>query len=447
MRCSTAILVSLTLAFLLAAEYGAPAAVEHGMQPIGYRGVPSQAPPNTLAGLRGAIALGQDLVVVTLRTTADGKIVDLHAATLDAGTDGHGPVTAATLAQVRRLTAGAAGERVPLFAEELALAKGRIKVLADLKAANPLEALWLVEQFDMVGEVVFCGSREALAALRRANPKVKTAAAPPAPKVLRGGAQEPAPEPPPVARPRADARRVKIIAHRGYKKIAPQNTLLSARAAIAIGLDYIEVDLRSTGDGLLIDMHNDDVDKTTNGHGLARALRYAQIRALDAGSWFGPQFKGARVPLFGEVLALAKGRAGCYLDWKDADPKPAVRLLQAFDMTREVLVHADPGTCRQVRALDRTIPLMPGADNADGVRALAAALHPEVIELRWTSFSPESAQACRDAGIIPGTSFAGGRGDTPEDVRRAVGAGLQIIETDEPEMFLEVLASLQPAGG
>ena len=493
------------------------------MKVIGHRGVSAERPCNTLAGLRRVMELGLDYVELDLRTTADGKIVDIHNSTVDETTDGSGKVSALTCAEIRRLDAGShfgpqfRGERVPLFAEELGLAKGRVKLYLDMKQVDPMQALWLMEQFDMVEDAVCLDDVDALAAMQAANPRVQ-----PMPSlrraedmevlaqrlharyVERGGgvldeaainaahahgaqyfldiqgagdnednilaclrlgvdavqsddpalvldvlrragikrpAPEPAPEPPPERGLRADSERVKLIAHRGVMKRAPQNTLPATREAIALGLDYIEVDVRTTADGLLIDMHNAAVDGGTDGHGAVRDLPYAQIRTLDAGSRFGPQFKGTRLPLLGEELALAKDRIGIYLDWKDAEPETVVRLLQEFDMTRDVLVHADEDICRRVRALDASVPLMPGADSVEEVRALAKSLQPEVIEVRWRSFSEEAVRVCHDLGILCATSLAGGRGDTAEEMRRAVAARVDMIETDEPEMLLEVLRS------
>jgi glycerophosphoryl diester phosphodiesterase len=491
------------------------------MKIIGHRGVPSETPRNTLAGLRRAIELGLDYVELDLRTTADGKIVDIHNATVDDTTDGTGKVEDMTCAEIRRLDAGSwfapqfKGERIPLFAEELAAAKGRIKLYLDMKEVDPLHVLWLLEQFDMVEDAVCYAGPGDLVGMKAANPRVQ-----PMPHlgraedmpalaerlrpgyVERGGgpldlaaieaahahgaqyfldiqgagdneahildclragvdavqtdhpqlvidvlrkagierpAAAPPPAAPPVPGPRADARKVKIIAHRGVARHAPQNTLFAARQTIEMGLDYIELDVRTTADGLLVDIHNDSVDGTTNGHGKVRDLRYAEIRALDAGSWFAPEFKGAFIPLLGEILALAKDRIGLYLDWKDADPKPIVRLLQEFDMTRDVLVHADEEVSLEVRALDPTVPLMPGARNAEGVLALAQSLHPDAIEVASRTFTEDAVRACHDNGIRCATSLAGGRGDDPDTMRRVVTAGVDMIETDQPETLLDVL--------
>ena len=491
------------------------------MTVIGHRGVPSEAPQNTLAGLRRAIAFGLDYVELDLRATRDAKIVDIHNSMVDETIDGKGRVADLTLAELRKLDAGShfgpqfRGERIPLFAEELALAKGRIKLYLDVKDADPLRVLALLEQFDMVGDAVFFCGPEQLAALQAANRGVqmmpRLARAEDMPElarrlqpqfVERGGgpldeaaitaahahgaqyfldiqgegdtpeyvlaclragvdgvqtdhpvlvldtlrqagvvrpAPGPAPALPPVPGTRPDGRRVKLISHRGVNQRAPQNTLAATRESIALGLDFIEVDLRTTADGLLVDIHNSTVEGTTNGKGAVRELRYAQMRALDAGSWFSPRFAAEHIPLLGEVLALARDRCGIYLDWKDADPRPVVRLLQEFDLASQVLVHADEETCRQVRALEPGVILLPGADGSEDIRHLARSLHPQAVELRWRHFTPEAVQECHRLGMLCATSLAGGRGDTREEMERAVAAGIQIIETDQPDLLLEVL--------
>ena len=89
------------------------------------------------------------------------------------------------------------------------------------------------------------------------------------------------------------------IAHRGGTKLAPENTLASFRNGIAQGVDYLEFDVQMTKDGVLVVIHDETVDRTTNGTGAVRDLTLEQIRALDAG-------QGEKVPTFEEVVALAK---------------------------------------------------------------------------------------------------------------------------------------------
>jgi glycerophosphoryl diester phosphodiesterase len=110
--------------------------------------------------------------------------------------------------------------------------------------------------------------------------------------------------------------RIKVIAHRGDTTSAPENTLESFRAAIAGKMDYIEVDVRLTADGVPVVLHDRTVDRTTDGEGSLNTLSYAEVQQLDAGSWFSPEFAGARIPMLAEVLALSRGKVCVYIDLK-----------------------------------------------------------------------------------------------------------------------------------
>src|SRR4051794_34519268 len=96
----------------------------------------------------------------------------------------------------------------------------------------------------------------------------------------------------------------KVIGHRGAKAYAPENTLAGIRTAAQQGARWVEVDVKLTRDGVPILMHDDTVDRTTNGKGAAATLDFAELRRLDAGAWFGPAFAGERIPTLEEALAL-----------------------------------------------------------------------------------------------------------------------------------------------
>ncbi|MFC8680826.1 glycerophosphodiester phosphodiesterase [Microbacterium ureisolvens] len=103
-----------------------------------------------------------------------------------------------------------------------------------------------------------------------------------------------------------------IASHRGGAATAPENTLPAITAALAAGFDYVEVDVALTADRHPVLMHDKSVDRTTDGHGRLASLTLADVRELDAGSWFDPAYAGTPVPTFTEFLdALleADGRA------------------------------------------------------------------------------------------------------------------------------------------
>ncbi|MCI0439653.1 MAG: hypothetical protein L0177_11055 [Chloroflexi bacterium] len=99
-----------------------------------------------------------------------------------------------------------------------------------------------------------------------------------------------------------------ICAHRGLDDSAPENTLAAFEAALDRGM-AIEFDIQMTADGHLVIMHDQAVDRTTNGSGRVSEMTLSELRKLDAGSWFGPEFAGQRVPTFDEALELIRGRA------------------------------------------------------------------------------------------------------------------------------------------
>ena len=101
---------------------------------------------------------------------------------------------------------------------------------------------------------------------------------------------------------------LEIIAHRGYSARAPENTLAAVEIAIEAGADAIEWDVHVAACGTPVLFHDATLSRTSNGVGPIRSRTLAQLRELDAGSWFGPGFAGERIPSMEEALELTKGR-------------------------------------------------------------------------------------------------------------------------------------------
>jgi glycerophosphoryl diester phosphodiesterase len=93
----------------------------------------------------------------------------------------------------------------------------------------------------------------------------------------------------------------RIVAHRGGGKLAPENTLEAIETGARFGLKMVEFDAKLSSDDVVFLLHDDDVDRTSNGHGAARTITYAQLAWLDAGAWFGDAFTGARMPTLEQV--------------------------------------------------------------------------------------------------------------------------------------------------
>ncbi|WP_143462056.1 glycerophosphodiester phosphodiesterase [Levilactobacillus enshiensis] len=95
-----------------------------------------------------------------------------------------------------------------------------------------------------------------------------------------------------------------IIAHRGSKGTRPENTLLAFQAALDAGADGIETDVQLSADQQLVIMHDERVDRTTNGEGFIKDLTLTQLKRLDAGSRFSPDYAGTQIPTLDEVIQL-----------------------------------------------------------------------------------------------------------------------------------------------
>lgn len=123
-----------------------------------------------------------------------------------------------------------------------------------------------------------------------------------------------------------------IIAHRGAAAIAPENTLAAMRLSFERGVDFVEADLHLSADGVPVLMHDPTVDRTTNGSGAVANLTLAELQTLDAGSWFGAEYAGERVPTleqFLDELTPTNSRALIELkgQWEDEQIEHAVQLL------------------------------------------------------------------------------------------------------------------------
>jgi glycerophosphoryl diester phosphodiesterase len=129
--------------------------------------------------------------------------------------------------------------------------------------------------------------------------------------------------------PRAGAARFEgvtapVIGHRGAAACAPENTLAGLRRARALDCRWVEFDVRLTADGRLILLHDDRLDRTTDGRGKARALPLAAIRRFDAGAWFAPAFAGEPVPTLEEAVgALGQLGLGANVEIKAARGRAA----------------------------------------------------------------------------------------------------------------------------
>lgn len=130
-------------------------------------------------------------------------------------------------------------------------------------------------------------------------------------------------------------KHILLDAHRGNSRYFPENTMPSFKSALELEIDMMETDVHMTKDGEIIVMHDEHVDRTTNGTGAIRDFTLAQIKALDAGSWKDEKFKGTQVPTFREFLELALTRKDLtyIIEFKDYPGIMGERAYESCDKT------------------------------------------------------------------------------------------------------------------
>ncbi len=249
------------------------------------------------------------------------------------------------------------------------------------------------------------------------------------------------------------ARKV-LVAHRGASAYAPEHTLEAYLLAIEQGADFIEPDLQATKDGALICLHDLTLERTTDAADVfpergrlersadgvlsrwhASDFTLSEIRALDAGSWFGAGFRGARVPTLAEAIEVASGRAGIFPETK----APEVYGSLGLDMERLLLAELTRHGLVDSRRGART-PVVIQSFSAESLRILGE-LGSEHPRLLLVDELPRSAE-----GLARIVDFATGIGPSKrllmEDtgfVARAHGAELEVFpwtfRSDAPEPF------------
>ena len=235
-----------------------------------------------------------------------------------------------------------------------------------------------------------------------------------------------------------------IVAHRGAMSERPENTMAAFGRAVELGAGVVEVDVRSTRDGRLVVLHDATVDRTTDGHGRVSELELADVRALDAGSWFDEAFAGERVPTLEQVLRWGAGRVDVLLDLKQSDPRFVAAVVAAVeahgDRDRVIVGVRSPEQAREFR---RRLP---------DCRQLAFMASAELIEafdqagcdvlrlwLRWLEEDDQPLRRVRATGrklMINGT--VGGL----DEARALLGHRPEWILIDDVQQLRESLARL-----
>ncbi len=237
----------------------------------------------------------------------------------------------------------------------------------------------------------------------------------------------------------------KNFAHRGGRRWAPENTLASFKRSIDLGVDGIELDVHKCKTGELVVIHDDDVERTTNGKGAVKDMTWDQLSALDAGSWYDKKFAGEKLPLLKQVLALVDGALTINVEIKNCPTiypgieDDLITMLEAYLYPDKIIVSSfdhqvlhciSQKTKKYKLALlgDSIIHDLPGYAGRVG----ATCWNPEFDCVRQ-----DSMKVAHENGLQVNTWTV----NKPEDWKRACDLHVDSIITDDPEGLQKFLKS------
>lgn len=234
---------------------------------------------------------------------------------------------------------------------------------------------------------------------------------------------------------------VAVVAHRGASADYPENTEVAFRAAVDAGAPMVELDVYQSADGVWVCMHDRTLDRTTDvrarlGRKGVRVgeLTFAQLRSLDAGSWFGAEYAGARIPTLEEALA-AIAPAIPMIELKIGDPLAMVAELRRLGVVEDVLVQSfNWGWLEQVHAAEPRLLLGALSGDAPTEARLQGIARTGARVVHWGHhrLTSDAARWVLDSGRLLCVYTV----DEEAEFARCMGLGCQMITTNRPGHFV-----------
>jgi glycerophosphoryl diester phosphodiesterase len=239
---------------------------------------------------------------------------------------------------------------------------------------------------------------------------------------------------------------VVVTAHRGFSGQAPENTLAAFRAAIATGADMIELDVHLTRDDEVVVIHDDTLERTTNGKGNVAEKTLAELKTLDAGSWFHSRFAGERIPTLAEVLEIARDRIFVNIELKKGKNFPytmekladrTLAVVEKGGMTGQVLFSSfDPAAINRIKEKASRLPISLIVDKPwEKPEDPGAGARYPTLNCRTTVLNEENIRRAHAAGIRIHVWTV----NTTQAMEKFIALGVDGIITNHPDSLIDLL--------
>ena len=245
-----------------------------------------------------------------------------------------------------------------------------------------------------------------------------------------------------------------VIGHRGAASYAPENTLEGIHTAADMDIDWVELDVKLTKDGIPILFHDDELSRTTNGSGLVMETNYSDIQDLEAGSWFGESFTGIKIPTLEEAIEVLIDRnLGLNLEIKSCHGREtettevALDILSQYwdDHNRLLISSFDPASLEAAQhvANDWARGLLLAPEGEESVlnpnwKDLADHLDVKTVNLGTKIATRDTVQEILELDYIPLIYTV----NDPIQAREYQNWGVASVFSDEPDIVLDNLLTV-----
>lgn len=234
-----------------------------------------------------------------------------------------------------------------------------------------------------------------------------------------------------------------VMAHRGASAVAPENTLIAYKKAIEMGADYAELDVRQTKDGAIVLMHDKTIHRTTGVKGFVWDFTLEELKQVEAGSWFGEEFRGEPIPTLEEVIRLVKGRMKLNIEVKISENEPGIAQ-RVIDIVRSenfskscIITSFDMETVKTFKAI--APDLKTGLIFDKEYRSDVFEGNWEILSSNYELVDAEFMHLARNSGK---KTYVWTVNDK-EEMLRLIGLGVDGIITDKPDLLKSVLTELK----
>jgi len=234
-----------------------------------------------------------------------------------------------------------------------------------------------------------------------------------------------------------------VIAHRGDHEIAPENSLLSLQNAIADGVDYVEIDLRTTKDSQLVLLHDETVDRMTNGVGKVAEMNLDKIKSLKLFNKKIDNSDTLAIPTFVEALKVCKGKVNIYLDFKNANVQQTMAEIAKQQMQDQIVVYINsPKQYMDWVKYAPSIPLILSLnrkinDSATMVNYVNN-LHIDILDGSWTEYNTTTVNAATLQNVPVWADMQSLEEDESYWLK-GIELGIKGIQTDHPKKLVQYI--------